>query len=141
MNKPSPTYGTGDATFVAAGGETGIRKLVDAFFDIMGSDPAYAEIYSWHPPEREVSRDKLARFLCAWTGGPRLYNEKYGPISIPSAHSHLSVASKHRDQWLACMAQALQQCAYPQDFSEYMLEQLGVPAERVRAVCEPNLAQ
>ena len=83
-NTAGPAYGTGDATYQAAGGEAGIRALVDSFYDIMESDPAYREIHAWHPADGQLSRDKLARFLCAWTGGPRLYREKYGPISIPS---------------------------------------------------------
>ena len=30
----TPAYGTEDATFQAAGGESGIRRLVDAFYDV-----------------------------------------------------------------------------------------------------------
>lgn len=132
-------YGEGDATFRAAGGEAGIFRLVNTFFDLMRDTPAYREIWDMHPQDKEVSRDKLARFLCAWTGGPRLYREKYGPISIPPAHAHLKIDARLRDGWLACMGEALQACGYPEDFREYMLVQLGVPAERVRQACEKNL--
>lgn len=124
-------YGEGDATFQAAGGESGIRRLVDRFYDIMSSDPAFATIWSWHPEDRELSRDKLARFLCAWMGGPRLFSEKYGRISIPGAHQHLKVTATERDQWLNCMALALADQHYPQSLVDYLLEQLAVPAERI----------
>ena len=60
----SVQYGSEDATYQAAGGQAGIRKLVDCFFDIMGTDPKYRVIYDWHPDDRETSRDKLALFLC-----------------------------------------------------------------------------
>ncbi|MBT5220864.1 MAG: globin, partial [Woeseia sp.] len=80
-------YGTGDASFQAAGGETGIRKLVNEFFDRMGSDPRFVTIHGMHPEDKEISRDKLARFLCGWLGGPKLYNEKYGAIGIPRVHA------------------------------------------------------
>jgi hemoglobin len=132
-------YGKGDATFSAAGGEAGIRTLVDAFYDIMGSDERFGDIWTMHSEVNEVSRDKLARFLCAWTGGPRLYAEKYGAISIPGVHAHLAISSAHRDQWLGCMAQALQRCDYPEAFQTYMLTQLAVPAERIRTICASNL--
>ncbi len=132
-------YGKADATFKAAGGQAGIRKLVDAFYDIMGSDEAYRDIWMMHPEVNEVSRDKLARFLCAWTGGPRLYAEKYGAISIPGVHAHLAISSAHRDQWLGCMAMALQRCNYPEKLQAYMLAQLAVPAERIRTICAKNL--
>ena len=83
-------YGHGDATFRAAGGEQGIRQLVDSFYDIMSEKPQYERIFRWHPDPHEA-RDKLARFLCGWMGGPRRYHEKYGAISIPKVHAHLAV--------------------------------------------------
>lgn len=131
----SQEYGEGDATFQAAGGQAGIRKLIDTFFDIMGSDLAYRRIYDWHPDDIEVSRDKLALFLCGWTGGPRLFPEKYGPIAIPAVHRHLNVTEVERDMWLGCMKDALAQQDYPEPLRRYLLEQLYVPAERIRQVC------
>jgi len=135
-----PLYGTNDATFVAAGGADGIRKLVDAFYDIMGADPSYETILKWHPSDLELSRDKLARFLCGWMGGPNRYEEKYGAISIPGAHSHLSITARERDMWLECMSQAMDAQGYPADFKAYLLKQLSLPAERVRQVCEINIS-
>ena len=132
--KAHPDYGSADATFQAAGGEAGIRLLVDVFYDIMEADPRFSDIRSMHPADLEVSRDKLARFLCGWTGGPRRYREKYGAITIPGAHAHLGVTAKERDQWLACMAAALAAQDYPQSLVQYLLEQLAVPAERIRQV-------
>lgn len=130
-NDSTPAYGEGDATFQAAGGEAGVRALVDRFYTIMSTDGRFATIWSWHPGDPELSRDKLTRFLCAWMGGPRLFSEKYGPISIPKAHQHLPVTAAERDQWLECMAQALQEQDYPAPLVAYLLEQLAVPAERV----------
>lgn len=132
----SRSYGDGDATFQAAGGELGIRRLVDDFYDIMGSDPAYATIFHWHPDDVELSRDKLARFLCGWMGGPKRYSEKYGPIAIPLAHRHLNVTDAERDQWLSCMARALDRQDYPEELKSYLRVQLAVPAERIRRVAQ-----
>jgi len=126
----TPVYGQGDATFKAAGEYEGLKKLVDDFYDIMSELKQAQHIREMHPEDLDVSRDKLTRFLCAWTGGPRLYREKYGPISIPQAHSHLTIGAQERDAWLACMKQALAKQNYPQDFQEYMITQLAVPAER-----------
>ena len=130
----TPAYGTDDATFLAAGGIAGITRLVDAFYDIMDSNPSFSDIRGMHPQDLHVSRDKLARFLCGWMGGPRRYREKYGPITIPGAHAHLGVTEKERDQWLGCMAQALALQAYDASLVEYLLAQLFVPAERIRQV-------
>lgn len=130
--KLEPTYGVGDATFQAVGGEEGIRKLVDSFYDVMEAQSAYQTIRSLHNPDLEVARDKLSRFLCGWMGGPRRYSEKYGKISIPGVHAHLRVTEVERDQWLACMAEALAQQAYPADLVTYLQTELAVPAERIR---------
>lgn len=136
MKTPSNApYGTGDASFQAAGGEAGIRQLVDAFFDRMGTDARFAVIYGMHPEEKDVSRDKLARFLCGWLGGPKLYNEKYGAIGIPRVHAHLAIATAERDQWLTCMSESVEGQPFAADFKKYLMEQLFVPAEAVRRRC------
>ena len=128
-------YGNGDATYRAAGGRDGIRRLIDTFFDIMSADPRYRVIYDWHPPDGEVSRDKLALFLSGWMGGPRPFIEKYGPIRIPDAHRHLAITAVERDLWLSCMKEALLRQDYPRDLVDYLLRQLAVPAERIRQAC------
>jgi hemoglobin len=128
-------YGHADNTYRAAGGQTGIRKLVDCFFDIMGSDTRYQNIYDWHPADKEESRDKLALFLCGWMGGPQLFVDKYGAIRIPVAHRHLQVTEVERDLWLECMGRALRQQDYPLALIDYLLRQLFIPAERIRQTC------
>lgn len=131
-HKEKPDYGDGDASFQAAGGVTGIRQLVDDFYDLMERWPEAREIRAMHPADLTQSRDKLARFLCGWLGGPRLYREKYGPIRIPSAHAHLHIGTKQCDAWLSCMRQALEQQPYATSFKTYLIAQLAIPAERCR---------
>ena len=132
MTDDHPPYGVGDTSFRAAGGQEGIFRLVNDFFDRMGSDERFAPIWHMHPDDKEVSRDKLARFLSGWTGGPKLYSEKYGSIKIPVVHQHLPVGEEERDAWLLCMERALDRMAYPADLKAYMLRELFVPAERIR---------
>ena len=134
-SNPNKPYGTGDASFQAAGGQAGLRQLVDMFFDRMGTDERFATIYAMHPPDKEVSRDKLFRFLCGWLGGPKLYNEKYGAIGIPRVHAHLKIATPERDQWLTCMTETVAEQPFAADFKTYLMEQLFVPAEAVRRRC------
>lgn len=135
-DREQPAFGEGAASFRAAGGEAGLRQLVDAFFDRMASDERFATIHDMHPSDNEMSRDKLARFLCGWLGGPKRYQEKYGPIGIPRAHGHLPITAVERDQWLTCMQEAIAEQPFSPDFKDYLLEQLRVPAEGVRRRCE-----
>jgi len=129
-------YGKGDGTYRALGEEKGLRQLVDHFYDLMMTDPAYETIWRWHTEDKTIMRDKLVVFLCGWTGGPRNYKEKYGAIGIPRVHAHLKVGSAERDQWLNCMQRALELSQYPNDLVDYMIRQLSIPAERVRQTCE-----
>lgn len=129
-------YGVADNTFQAAGAQPGVTQLVDHFYGIMSSDLAYQGIWDLHPKENTESRDRLARFLCAWMGGPRLYKEKYGPINIPSVHSHLTIGAHERDQWLQCMHKALMMMDYDQSLVDYLMQQFAVPAERIFQRCQ-----
>ena len=128
-------FGRGDATYLALGKEAGIRALVHSFYDHMETNDDYANLWSWHTGERELMRDKLALFLCMWSGGPRKYQEKYGVISIPDFHAHLPVTQEAVDQWLNCMREALQDRQYPEDLSLYLMHHFAIPAERIRKRC------
>ncbi len=134
LNANTLLYGTEDASYKAAGELAGITKLVDAFYDYMESLPEAKIIRAMHPDDLTLSRDKLSCFLSGWLGGPKLFSEKYYSISIPKAHKHLSVSSKERDAWLLCMKKAADDQPYQEVFKKYLLQQLFVPAERVRQV-------
>lgn len=125
-------YGEGDASFQAAGGRIGIKKLVDRFYEVMDELPQAQTIRTMHPVDLGVARDKLTLFLCGWLGGEKLFSKKYGPIMIPRAHAHLDIGEAERDAWLACMKIAVDEQDYAADFKTYLMEQLFVPAERCR---------
>ena len=125
-------YGTGDTSFQAAGGEAGLRQLVDDFYDVMETIPEAATIRSMHPEDLTVSRDKLARFLSGWLNGPNTFRPKYGSIHIPRAHQHLPIGEDEMEAWLLCMSMALEKQPYEAEFKDYLLRQLRIPAERCR---------
>ena len=125
-------YGTGDTSFQAAGGEAGLRQLVDDFYDVMETIPEAATIRSMHPEDLTESRDKLARFLSGWLNGPNTFRPKYGSIHIPRAHHHLPIGEDEMEAWLLCMSIALEKQPYEAEFKDYLLRQLRVPAKRCR---------
>lgn len=131
-----PKYGQGDASFIAAGGVDGITALVERFYFYMDELPEAAIIRRMHPADLTASKDKLARFLCGWLGGPRRYQPRYGSIRIPHAHARFPIGEAERDAWLRCMTKAAADQPYDEDFRRYLLAALSVPAERVRAVCQ-----
>ena len=129
-----PEYGVDDESFIAAGKVEGIRQLVEDFYQQMDTQPNAKVIRAMHQDDLSESADKLALFLCGWLGGPKLFSDKYGPIRIPKAHSHLNIGYAERDAWLYCMEQAISKQPYEQSFKKYLLQQLAMPAERSRNV-------
>ncbi len=122
-------FGEGDASYQAAGGYEGLRRLCESFYTYMNTLPEAKGIRAMHKEDLDASVDKLTCFLSGWLGGPRLYKEKYGAINIPSAHRHLAIGIAERDAWLLCMKRALADQPYTEAFRQYMAEQLYRPAE------------
>lgn len=127
----NPPFGAGDASYQAAGGIDGLRRLIDDFYRLMDQLPEAAALRRMHSPSLEAARDKLACFLSGWLGGPRLFSEKYGAISIPAFHAQWPIDQAGSDAWLNCMAQAIELQGYTPAFAEYLLTQLRVPAQRI----------
>ncbi len=136
MKKNEHGFGNKDASFQAAGSVAGLERLVDSFYDRMENDERFAPIFAMHPDNNAMTRDKLARFLSGWLGGPKRFQEKYGAIGIPRVHGHLPISETERDQWLTCMTEAVAEQPYTPEFKRYLMEQLAVPAEAVRRRCE-----
>ncbi|MCL5041968.1 MAG: group II truncated hemoglobin [Gammaproteobacteria bacterium] len=126
-----PNYGEADASYQAAGGIEGIRQLVDDFYAVMDSWPGAARIRRMHPTDLGPARDKLSCFLSGWLGGPRLFQEKYGSISIPAFHARWPIDAADADAWLGCMQRAIERQPWSAAFKAYLLRQLAVPAQRV----------
>lgn len=95
------------APFERIGGEAGVRALVDRFYDLMELDARFAELRALHPTSLAGSRDKLFWFLCGWLGGPQHYTDRFGHPMLRARHLPFSIGIKERDQWLACMQQAM----------------------------------
>jgi putative ABC transport system permease protein len=89
------------------GGEGAVRALVDRFYDLMDLEPRYAELRAVHGTTLEQARDKLFWFLCGWLGGPQHYTERFGHPRLRMRHMPFAIGIKERDQWLACMRQAM----------------------------------
>lgn len=131
-----PIYGTGDATYQAAGGIDGISALVDRFYELMDTLPEAKALREMHPDDLTNARQKLTYFLSGWMGGPKLFREHFGPIIIPEAHKHFPVDMDSKNAWLRCMDQALIDLHYPEDFRTYLIEKLSIPAESIRLMAE-----
>ena len=106
-----PSASTPQSLFDLLGGEpeatNQIRKIVEAFYDVMDSDKKAKTIRQMHPEDLTSSREKLFMFLSGWTGGPQLYTERYGHPFLRRRHLPFKIGEEERDQWIYCMTKGL----------------------------------
>lgn len=101
---PAPTPAT---PFEWIGGEARVKALVERFYDLMDLEPGYAELRASHGSTLDDARQKLFWFLCGWLGGPDHYIERFGHPRLRARHMPFAIGILERDQWLACMDQAM----------------------------------
>jgi len=118
--------------FEKLGGEEGIRQLVDAFYDRMDQGAGFAGIRALHPPQLEGSRDKLFWFLCGWSGGPQHFQQRFGHPRLRARHMPFAIGESERDQWLACMDEAIKHCSLGDAAREALWPPLSALADWMR---------
>ncbi len=94
------------------GGEPQVKALVDRFYDLMDLEPNYSALRAAHPGPLDNARQRLFWFLCGWLGGPQHYTERVGQPMLKMRHMPEqtgggAIGIQERDQWLACMDQAM----------------------------------
>ena len=114
------------------GGEAGIRRLVDRFYDLMDTAPEAATIRALHARSLKASRDKLFLYLSMWTGGPQTYTEQRGHPMLRARHLPFTISTRERDEWLWCMDQALDEHAMPDALRTHLRQRLHALADHMR---------
>ena len=114
------------------GGDSGVRALVDRFYDLMDLEPGYAALRAIHPTSLEGSRDKLYWFLSGWLGGPDLYQQRFGHPRLRMRHFPYAIGEAERDAWLACMRQALLELQVDETLSERLQHAFDGTADWMR---------
>lgn len=100
MNAAAPP-----SPYARIGGDPPIRALADRFYDLLQSDPAYADLRAIHATDLGPVRHGLTRFLVGWLGGPRDWFER--GTCIMSLHRAFPITPTLADQWASAMACAI----------------------------------
>ena len=135
MSVPVPT------PYDLLGGESGVRRLVDRFYDLMDSASEAATVRALHAASLSASRKKLFLYLSFWTGGPQTYVEERGHPRLRQRHMPFAIGVRERDEWLWCMDRALAEHPMPDavrtaltarlhELADFMRNQPETPAER-----------
>ena len=121
-----------DSLYDLMGGETGVRTLVDRFYDLIDTAPEAANIRALHPKSLQGSREKFFMFLSGWSGGPGLYVEKHGHPRLKMRHMPFSIGAVERDEWIWCMNKALKESGFDPQVVEHLRSRLGEAADFLR---------
>ena len=129
QSEEKPAYAT---PYEWIGGEQKVRALVDRFYDLMDLEPSYAQLRAAHGTELERARQNLFWFLCGWLGGPQHYTDRFGHPRLRMRHMPFQIGSVERDQWLACMDQAMGEVGVPEDLRARLRESFFQTADWMR---------
>ena len=132
---PNPTEAATqaeDTPYARLGGDAAVRALVDRFYDLMELEPGYAQLRAVHGNDLTSARDKLYWFLSGWLGGPSLYIERFGHPRLRARHLPFAIGTVERDQWLACMNQALVEQGVDEDLRLRLLRAFFQTADFMR---------
>ena len=113
-------------------GEAGVHALVELFYDLMDLEPQYAELRATHGNTLDDARRKLFWFLCGWLGGPNHYVERFGHPRLHMRHRPFVIGVRERDQWVACMGQAMSELEIEPDLRQFLLDRFFRVADRMR---------
>ncbi len=121
-----------DTPFQSLGGEERVRAFTDRFYDLMDLEPAYKELRAAHGTELTQAREKLFMFLCGWLGGPSYYTDQFGHPRLRMRHMPFAIGIKERDQWVACMDQAMTETHVPIELRERLKNSFFQTADWMR---------
>jgi hemoglobin len=114
------------------GGAEKLREMVDRFYDLMQLEVEFSGINQMHPQPNDSSRDKLFWFLSGWMGGPDLYIEQFGHPRLRARHLPYAIGVAERDQWLRCMAWAMQDVGIAEPLQEHLMSSFYQTADWMR---------
>jgi hemoglobin len=103
--------------YTLIGGADKLREMVDRFYDLMELEPEFAGIRVMHPQPIDSSRDKLFWFLSGW---------------MRARHLAYPIGISERDQWLRCMAWAMQEVGIAQELQEHLMNSFFQTADWMR---------
>lgn len=128
-----------ETPFDRLGGEDGLRRLVDRFYEAMDTLPAARAIRAMHPADLGESRRKLWMFLVGRLGGPPLYEAERGHPRLRARHLPFAVDSAAAEAWMACMDVALDELVADVQLRTELRAFLAQVADHMRNTADPQV--
>jgi len=113
------------------GGEAGVRQLVHRFYTLMDELPEAYTVRQMHPESLAGSETSLFEFLSGWFGGPAFYIAKKGHPRLRMRHAPYAIGPVVRDEWMLCMAQALNEQVSDAAFRDQLIQTFAQMADHL----------
>ena len=127
-----------ETPFDQVGGDAGVHRRGDRFYDLMDTAPEAANVRALHAASLKTSREKLRLFLTGWLGGPPVYVERFGHPRLRARHLPFAIGARERDEWLWCMDRALAEHPMPDALRVSLREKLHGLADHMRNQAEAS---
>jgi hemoglobin len=90
------------------GGEARVKALVERFYDLMDLEPGYRELRAAHGSDAGQRAPQAVLVPQRLAGRPQAYyTDRFGHPRLRARTCRFRIGIKERDQWLACMDQAM----------------------------------
>jgi hemoglobin len=99
-------------------GESGIRRMVGAFYRHVSKDNLIGPMY----PEQDLAgaEERLAEFLLFRLGASTRYLETRGHPRLRMRHITFRIGIAERDRWLELMGSAMEETGVPAEAREFL---------------------
>ncbi|MFC3341468.1 globin domain-containing protein [Paenibacillus abyssi] len=111
--------------YEAIGGETTVRRIVEAFYPRVQAHPLIGPLF---PEDITPVMEKQYLFLTQFFGGPTLYSDQNGHPMMRARHLPFPINKERADAWLSCMQGALKEIGLNEELQAIVLERLSGPA-------------
>lgn len=111
--------------FDQIGGAAPVAAMVNAFYDLMETDPAYARLRAIHAADLTPMRASLAGFITGWLGGPRDWFVQRPGVCMMSLHRSMPIDAELSRQWVEAMTRAMAQTGIDPEMAEALREAFG----------------
>lgn len=125
MSEVAEDVAAAETAFDQIGGAAIVKAVVDAFYDLMDTDPAYARLRAIHAPDLTPMRASLAGFLTGWLGGPRDWFAARPGVCMMSLHRSMPIDAELARQWTDAIGRALDQVGVEAEMAEALREVFG----------------
>ena len=123
-------WGDEATPYEAIGGDEGVRRLVESFYDIIESESP--DLRAMLPQNTSTSRQKLYEYFSEWLGGPTLYSDKRGHPRLRMRHLPFSIGDPEATEWMRCMDKAMDESGVSPSLKVFLDQRLGELALHMR---------